>query len=90
MQWMAWTLPTALFFTAIATALVVMTVLELLRPTVARRGWLPISTTRGDRFFIGLMSAAWVHIGWLAMAGQTVWIASLLSAALFVLILRKA
>ncbi len=26
------------------------------------KGFLPISTTRGDRFFIGLLSAAYIHL----------------------------
>jgi predicted small integral membrane protein len=66
MAWMAWTLPTALFFCAVAVALVLLTWLELRHPTRQRRGWLPLVTTRGDRFFIALLTAAFVHIVWLA------------------------
>ena len=70
MTWMAWTLPTAIFFTVIATALVVLIVLELERPTSMSRGWLPMATTRGDRFFISLLGAAFIHLLWL---GLTPW-----------------
>ncbi|MEC8058894.1 MAG: DUF2160 family membrane protein, partial [Pseudomonadota bacterium] len=38
MSWMAWTLPTALFFVTIGMALVVMTLLELRYPTLQRQG----------------------------------------------------
>ena len=31
-----------------------------------RRGFLPIPTTRGDRFFISLLGSAFIHILWLA------------------------
>jgi len=89
-QWMAWTLPTAIFFAGIAVGLVLMTLIELRWPTVARRGWLPIATTRGDRFFIGLLSVAWLHIGWLALTEAPLPIASALSIVLFALVLRKA
>ena len=34
-------------------------------PTIERRGFLPMATTRGDRLFIGLLGAAWIHLGWL-------------------------
>jgi len=37
MEWMAWTLPTALFFAAVGVLLLGMTLLELRRPCVERR-----------------------------------------------------
>ena len=76
MDWMAWTLPTALFFCAIGLGLVTMTVWELRSPTEMRRGFLPISTTRGDRFFIGLLSAAFIHLLWLGVVGDWLFVAS--------------
>jgi len=67
LDWMAWTLPTALFFIAVAVALLTLTWLELRYPTRLRRGWLPLATTRGDRFFISLLAAAFVHVVWLGL-----------------------
>ena len=66
---MAWTWQSALFFAAIATALVVMTALELRWPSVERRGLSGLSTTRGDRFFMSLLGSAFIHILWLALTG---------------------
>lgn len=66
LEWMAWTLPTAVFFIAVALALLTLTWLEVRYPTRLRRGWLPLATTRGDRFFISLLSAAFLHVAWLA------------------------
>jgi predicted small integral membrane protein len=86
---MAWTPPTALFFTAVALMLAVMTVWELRAPSVARRGFLPIPTTRGDRLFIGLLVAAFVNLGWVAlMHGTSQWYAVGLAAAAMVAIGR--
>jgi len=68
-NWMAWTVPTAVFFVGIALALCVMTWLELKRPSKTMRGFLPMPTTRGDRFFIALLSAAFIHLFWLWAAG---------------------
>ena len=79
MTWMAWTLPTALFFLGVAVLLVVMALLERRWPTIARTGWLGISTTRGDRLFIGLLSIAFIHVVWLALSDLPVWIASTLA-----------
>ena len=57
MTWMAWTAPTAAFFIGIGLALSALTLFELRWPSHKRRGFLPLATTRGDRFFIGLLSA---------------------------------
>ncbi|OHC27544.1 MULTISPECIES: DUF2160 domain-containing protein [Pseudomonas] len=79
MDWMAWTLPTALFFGAIATILAGMTVWELRSPCIERKGFLPISTTRGDRLFIGLLGSAYLHLLVVGTTDWSVWIASVLS-----------
>lgn len=63
--WMNWTPVTAWFFAVIALMLVGMTVWQLAAPTVERRGLLRIPTTRGDRFFIGLLGAAYIHLAWI-------------------------
>jgi predicted small integral membrane protein len=75
-EWMAWTVPTAIFFASIAALLVFMTILELVRPSVERRGFLPIATSRGDRLFISLLSAAWIHLGWLGLTDLPLWYGS--------------
>ena len=59
-DWMAWTLPVAVFFSCVALMLIGMTLWEIKSPTVLRKGFLPIATTRGDRLFIGLLAAAGV------------------------------
>jgi len=74
LTWMAWTWPTGIFFITIASLLACMTVWEVLQPTVPRQGFLPIMTTRGDRFFIGLLSGAWFHLFWLAAIDLTLWV----------------
>ena len=88
MSWMAWTAPTAAFFVAVALALAVMTAWELVSPSRARRGFLPLVTTRGDRFFIALLSAAFVHVLWLAFSDGPVLIASVTALVLGVVLMR--
>jgi predicted small integral membrane protein len=99
-EWMAWTLPVAVFFCSIVLMLAGMTVWELKSPTVERKGFLPITTTRGDRLFIGLLSAAWVNlafvavsekmVAWFGLASEpSIWISFVVSMLLLGLILRK-
>jgi predicted small integral membrane protein len=98
--WMAWTLPVAVFFTCIVLMLIGMTVWEIKSPTVMRKGFLPIETTRGDRLFIGLLSAAYVNLAFVAMSARmidwfgltdepSIWISFVISMLLLVFILRK-
>ena len=98
--WMAWTLPVAIFFACIVLMLIGMTWWEIKSPTVMRKGFLPIATTRGDRLFIGLLGAAYLNllfvavsekmVGWFGLASEpSIWISFALSMGLLALILRK-
>ena len=68
--WMAWTLPTAIFFALLACTLATMTWLALAYPEAERVGVLRIPTTRGDRLFISLIMAAVIHLLWIAFFGS--------------------
>ena len=85
---MAWTPATVAFFTTIGLAIVGMTIWELVSPTRMRRGLLPMATTRGDRFFISLLSAAFVHLFWLGVVGMPLWPASFFALLLAVTLMR--
>lgn len=65
MAWMAWTLPTAIFFGVIACLLITFTILAIKYPETPRVGVLGIETTRGDRLFITLLGSAFINLGWL-------------------------
>ena len=99
-EWMAWTTPVAVFFCSIVLMLIGMTIWELKSPTVERKGFLPIATTRGDRLFIGLLSAAYVNLAFVAVsermitwfgleAEPSIWISFVVSMLLLGLVMRK-
>ena len=71
-EWMAWTLPVAVFFSCIVLMLAGMTLWEIKRPTIERKGFLPIITTRGDRLFIGLLSAAYLNLAFVAVSEKMI------------------
>lgn len=98
--WMVWTTPVAVFFCCIALLLAGMTVWELKSPTATRKGFLPIATTRGDRLFIGLLTAAYLNLGFIGLAGKlaewlsleqepSIWISFVVSMAVLALIMRR-
>jgi predicted small integral membrane protein len=78
MEWMAWTLPTALFFAGIALTLAVYTVWGVVSPSLPRRGLLPMPTTRGDRLFIGLLISAYLNLAWAGATEAPQWWAMLI------------
>lgn len=99
-DWMVWTLPVAVFFTCIVLALAGMTLWEVRSPTVLRKGFLPIATTRGDRLFIGLLCAAYVNLAFVGLAGKftawlglanepSIWISFVLSMGVLAVVMKK-
>ncbi|MBU6223616.1 MAG: hypothetical protein KGP13_02185 [Burkholderiales bacterium] len=100
MEWMAWSPPVAVFFICVFLLLAGMTYFEIRSPTVARKGFLPIVTTRGDRLFIGLLGAAYIHLIYLGLAGviaqwlslnedPTIWWGTAISFVWLAVVLRK-
>ena len=88
--WMAWTTPIAIFFVCIFLMLAAMTVWELRSPTVERKGFLPMRTTRGDRLFIGLLTAAYINLAWVAFTEMSQWIAAGLGLLALIVVMAKA
>ncbi|MFO1088753.1 MAG: DUF2160 domain-containing protein [Hyphomicrobiales bacterium] len=89
LSWMAWTWQTGLFFGLIALALVGMSLWEMASPGGApRHGVLGLDTTRGDRLFISLLAAAYVHLIWLALTDAPLWGASIVSVLLALAVFR--
>ena len=101
--WMAWTLPTAIFFVLLSMTLAVMTWLAVAYPEAERVGVLRIPTTRGDRLFISLIMTAVIHLLWMGIVGtdtiatlpigegievSSLWLASVISLVSAVLIFR--
>ena len=80
MRWMAWTGPTAVLFSLIIGAIIALAIWERVSPTVERRGFLPMPTTRGDRFFLGLLATAFIHMAWLGLTTRSPWWALAISA----------
>jgi len=99
-EWMAWTTLVAVFFLCVALMLIGMTLWEIRSPSVLRKGWLPMATTRGDRLFIGLLVAAYLNLIWVGLgekmvqwasleAEPSVWISFVVSLGVLVVIMRK-
>lgn len=88
LEWMAWTLPTAIFFIVIVLMLIGMTLWQLKSPSIERRGLLPIATTRGDRLFIGLLGSAYINLAWLGLTNLSLWIAVLISLLWLIALMR--
>jgi predicted small integral membrane protein len=88
-SWMAWTPPTTIFFVAIFALLLGMGIWEYFSPGGNPRfGILHFETTRGDRLFVSLLGAAFIHLAWLGLVGPNLWWALALSVAYAVGVFR--
>lgn len=87
LEWMAWTLPTAVFFIIIVCILIAMTIWQIKAPSVERKGFLPIKTTPGDRLFIGLLGSAYIHLAWIGLTTVTIWIAFIIALIWMIVLL---
>lgn len=86
--WMAWTLPVALFFSVVGLMLLGMTLWQIKSPSVERRGFLPLATTRGDRLFIGLLAAAYLNLIWAGVTDLDQAIGAALGFLLLLVVMR--
>ena len=87
LSWMAWTVPTAIFFVTIAALIALMGLWERVRPGGGPRvGVLRIETTRGDRLFLSLLLSAFATLTYLHLVGPPLWGALAVSAIVFALI----
>lgn len=89
LSWMAWTGPTAGFFAGIAFLILCMAAWEYFSPGGGpRKGILGLNTTRGDRLFLALLGAAFIHLAWLGLTDWAVWIGSIIAVIYAVAVFR--
>jgi len=88
LEWMEWTLPTAIFFIVIFLILIAMTIWQSVSPSIERRGFLPIPTTPGDRLFIGLLGCAFIFFAWLGLTDLSLWIMLAIPVCRIIVVMR--
>jgi len=56
-----------------------------------KNGFLPMSTTIGDRIFIGVVTFLAIHFLWMRFMESRIslWVATILSTALIIVIIKK-
>jgi len=88
LNWMVWTVPTAIFFAVIAVIIAIMSVWQTLAPSPERRGFLPIPTTPGDRLFIGLVVSGYMYLAWIGLIDASLWIVFAISLVWMGVVMR--
>ncbi len=87
LAWMEWTLPTAIFCITIILTVIAMTIWQTVSPSMERRGFLPISTTPGDRFFIGVLTSVYIFFAWIGLTHFALWILLLIVVCWIVVVM---
>jgi len=62
---MLWTMPSIIGFCLIFGIIIAINIIDVFRPGYARKGFLPITTTRGERVYISILSAVLVFFIWM-------------------------
>lgn len=74
LDWMAWTLESAIFFIFIFSSIVAMGIWEKLSPSGEdRKGIIGLSTSRGDRLFLSYLGSGFISLIWLYFFGSPLW-----------------
>lgn len=86
LRWMYWTWQTGLFFVLLFGAIAAIGITARFSPDHGRKGFLPISTTRGDRLFLGVVFGCVILLLWLAFFGTAFVSIGLLLAGIWFLV----
>lgn len=87
LSWMQWTpLTIGAFFTLVGT-LTVMTIWDVKKPSEARKGFLPIAFTRGERLFLSIITFFSVLFLFMAFLPDVNPLLAIPTAAVIILIL---
>ena len=87
--WMYWTVPSAIMFAGLFLTIAGIGVRDHFSPSYARKGFLPMPTTPGDRLFIGILSIIAIHVCWILLFKEaTLYPATGIAAIVFATIAR--
>lgn len=87
LSWMQWTPQTFVLFIGILSSLTILTLWDIRKPSVPSKGFFPIPLTRGDRFFLSLVTLVGTFIVFLAFLPETDPIFALPVAGVLILLL---
>lgn len=87
---MLWTVPSMIGIGLIFVIIIVVNIVDIFKPGYSRKGFLPISTTRGDRVYIAILSTVIVFFLWMKFLpeGSLIYSLMLVLPLDFVLIMR--
>ncbi len=88
-DWMHWTVPSAIGVFGIFAMIIGVNILDVYKPGYARKGFLPMETTRGDRIFVSIISSVIVWILWLKFIPEVSIIFSLIIIVPLVFVIMR-
>lgn len=87
-NWMVWTFPVAIVFIGVFILIIGMTLWGHYSPPKIHKGFLRITTDRGDRVYISYISFAFFMICWIAFVEGALYVGVGLGVALAAVILK--
>lgn len=87
--WMHWHIASVIGVLIFVGAIVGLNVWHAISPGYARKGFLPMTTTRGERAFLSILSFMFINILWLAFVPKVHILWSLPISAVVIFIMVK-
>ncbi len=88
LKWMVWTLPVAIVFIAAFVLIIGLTIWGHYSPPKIHKGFLRITTDRGDRVYISYISFAAFMVLWIALVEGMLYTGVGIGAVLSAIILK--
>jgi len=88
LDWMYWTTPVAITFSAIILMIAGMTIWGHYRTPILRKGFLGIVTDRGDRLYISIITFALLMVVSFALEVPSALLSALVAASVSAVILK--
>jgi predicted small integral membrane protein len=88
LNWMAWTTPIAIVFTSVVIIIAGMTIWGHYSPPKVHKGFLRITTDRGDRLYIAYISAAFFMVCFIGLVEGSLYVGVGIAAAIAAVILK--
>ncbi len=66
--------PTAIILIGLITFLTILTIWDLRSPNSERKGFFPVAFSRGERFFLSIVTLIGIHIIWIAIQANEVFV----------------
>tara|TARA_Y100001947_G_C10269791_1_gene273669 strand:- start:503 stop:748 length:246 start_codon:yes stop_codon:yes gene_type:complete len=77
------------FFIVLILTIIGLSLWDTFSPDIKRKGFLPITTSRGDRVFIAIISTIGICLVWLGVAGNSLFLGAVILSIIWNIVIAR-